>query len=68
MLNALTRSPGMFHSGLSAGTLSSSVHNWVDSVESVLSVSFGGALDTVPFARLKPVLTVNLDDSAKRFL
>ena len=57
----------MFHSGFSNSN-TTSVHSWVESVESVLLVSYGHDLERVSFARLRPVLSVNMDDSAKRFL
>ena len=57
----------MFHSGFSNSN-TTSVHSWVESIESVLLVSYGHDLEQVLFARLRPVLSVNMDDSAKRFL
>ena len=57
----------MFHSGFSNSN-TTSVHSWVESVESILLVSYGHDLERVSFARLRPVLSVNMDDSAKRFL
>ena len=67
VLNALARSPGMFHSGF-MGNSSTSIHSWVESVESVLLVFNGHELDRVPFSRLWPVLMVNMDDRAKCFV
>ncbi len=40
----------------------------MQSVESVLLVSFGQDLGFMSFERLRPVLVVNMDDSAKRFV
>ena len=57
----------MFHSGFSNSN-TTSVHSWVESVESVLLVSYGHDLERVSFARLRLALSVNMDDSAKRFL
>ena len=57
----------MFYSGFSNSNMTP-VHSWVESVESVLLVSYGHDLEWVSFARLCPVLSVNMDDSAKRFL
>ena len=44
------------------------MHSWLQSVESVLLVSFGQDLGFMSFERLRPVLVVNMDDSAKRFV
>ena len=57
----------MFHSGFSNSN-TTSVHSWVESVESVLLVSYGHDLEQVPFAHLHPVLSVNMYDSTKCFL
>ena len=66
VLNALARSPGVFHSGFISNA--TSVRSWVEWAESVLVVFYEHDLDCLPFARLRPVLTVNLDDSVKRFV
>ena len=57
----------MFHSGFSNSN-TTSVHSWVESVESVLLVSYGHDLERVSFAHLCAVLSVNMDDSTKHFL
>ena len=57
----------MFHSGFSNSN-TTSVHSWVESIESVLLVSYGHNLERVSFACLRLVFSVHMDDSAKRFL
>ena len=57
----------MLHSGFSSSN-TTSVHSWVESVESVLIVSYGHDLERVSFARLRPVFSVNMDDATEHFL